>query len=140
MTTCAPPSTTPETLPAPGVQPDDRAAAEQAVREMFTRAYTADPDSEEWRSLREAYPSMGAEIERARRSISTNPVTNVRIFQVVFGSPGHVAVEYQMLFANGSGDIRQIGYGVLVDGTWKISRETTCKNLARAGVHCPEGP
>jgi hypothetical protein len=33
--------------------------------------------------------------------------------------------------------ITALGYAVLADGRWKVSRETVCALIMRAGVTCP---
>jgi hypothetical protein len=34
-------------------------------------------------------------------------------------------------------DVYHEGRAVVVDGQWKVSRDTICERWAEAGVHCP---
>lgn len=136
------PSTAPAaTLPPAGDQPADPDAARRAVNDLFvlTHTGTAAPVEQRLEGNVEDYEELLPLIQQAYAAHERD-VTNqtVKIYDIRFVSPTRAAVQFQNFI--GGPDIVQVQYAVLIDGQWKIARESECDALARAGVHCPEGP
>jgi hypothetical protein len=134
---CMPPPPAPPSLPDPGEQPEDRAAAEAAVVTVFGQAFGGD-DAEanadafddpsglaEMRDqLRERYPEMlGGRV-------------TYEIDDVVFTSPTEASYYFRPVIEDYSELPRQIGSARLVDGEWKITRATACAMFQLGGAAC----
>ena len=67
-------------------------------------------------------------------------VKTTQIIGIQFMTPTRAAVLSRNVFQSGSLDVAQVQYVVLIDGQWKWTRLSERARIARAGVHCPEGP
>jgi hypothetical protein len=126
----------PTTLPAPGEQPADPVAAEQAVRDVFGAAF-ADDGSAGWTSNLDNTDG----IQDALDQIMSGPYKDAAgsadhtMNDLVFTSPTEAWFTYD-LFANNNNFDDRFGVAYLIDGQWKISRNVMCQDLALAGVNC----
>jgi hypothetical protein len=118
-----------------GPQPDDPAGARAAVEQAFARVYGGtEPDA-----------AKGGLIDRPEgfdvlvAAAAGDPLAEgvrAEVTQLSFDRPDHAAVIYELRNGSGAGGARR-GEAVLVDGTWRITRETLCQDLALVGVRCP---
>lgn len=114
-------------LPPPGKQPADPTAAKHAVTVAFWSAY----------DTRNALKERGAFIDDVTGIPRLLPGgIRSQVHDVVFTSPTSASVVYDVYF-NGvilSGD--QLGHARLVDGTWKVTRGTVCRDVKLANQRC----
>ncbi|MFL6204938.1 MAG: hypothetical protein ACJ739_06275 [Acidimicrobiales bacterium] len=131
----------PQTMPAAGEQPADPDAARAEVEALFLDAFKgpADPDGAHLRErpnvwwdasvrFREEHPDY---YEWAKEVYST-------VEDVVFTAPDRASVRYTLKTDDPEVPApgERIGEAVLVDGTWKVSIETSCGNVGLAGIEC----
>lgn len=130
-----------EALPPPGDQPADVSATRNAVIAMWMRQHDGSVPLAERMGMVEQHEELRSITEQAAVGREQRVATmRAIISDVVFVSPMRAAVDFRLAFTTGGTDMRQIGYAVLIDGQWLVSRETHCSALARADAHCPEGP
>jgi hypothetical protein len=132
---CNPP---PPALPPAGEQPADAAAAEQTVRDRFDLLWDAStpredkPDDllDDWTGVTEASAAVFdggfAEAAKSAEHIVTG---------FVFASPTVAWFMYDIRTINGNFTNR-FGYATLIDGSWRLSRDVICQDLALAGAQC----
>jgi hypothetical protein len=129
---CTPP---PPALPAPGEQPADPAAAEAAIDDAMTRLY----DGTELGELELVDDETG--ITEAREQVREGGFANeadtaqATIEELVFTTPTEAWFRYRVDTA-GAGLTGRYGIALVVDGTWRIKRDTICQDLAMAGGDC----
>ena len=131
----------PQELPAPGPeQPADVAAARQAVTDAFLLAHGAHDESQDQQMAAIDDPT---DFPTYWNDLATGPFKDevnaavVGLDDVVFETATRAAIKYHwdvpgynMSFANRFGEV------VLVDGTWKVTRESMCQDFALASVQC----
>jgi hypothetical protein len=61
----------------------------------------------------------------------------VTLGDITFLDAERAAVVYTLSFDGRMAPQTDLGYAVLDDGRWKVSRETVCALIMRAGVTCP---
>lgn len=131
----------PDALPPPGAeQPADPAAARAEIERLFGVRFADRTDDERLASLddptgmREVYEQMRTG-PFAEEVLGSRPVFR----DLVFLSATRAAVQYETEVP-GYGPQAfgpQFGEVVLVDGEWKLTRESVCRDVQRAGVTCP---
>jgi hypothetical protein len=127
-------------MPEPdGPPPADEASARQAVIDAYRAVYSDErPDEtrtanvDDPRGLDEASAVAVDNFPTAFESLS------VRVDEVRFLNPTTAAVRYDILTPrhNITEFSDRVGRAVLVDGDWKVARETICNDLALAGASC----
>lgn len=133
-----PPS--PPPLPAPGVQPANLGAARASVTAAFTTVYNGTLNT----TARAAVVQDNAGIAALFDHVLQGPngpaarTAATHVDDVVFTSPTDAAVRYTVGTASTSYG-PTIGHAVSINGTWKVTRETACTDLAVAGAPCPGG-
>jgi hypothetical protein len=134
---CVPP---PEPLPPPGEeQPADPEAARAAVSAAFATAYNGQLTPEERQAAMEDATGFDEIMRQLREGPFAEQVgdATVQTTDVVFLSASRAAVRYDILIANYTNFTGRLGEAVLVDGQWKVTRETMCRDISMAGVTCP---
>jgi hypothetical protein len=134
---CAP---RPPALPEPGEQPADPAAAKQQIEAAFATAYDGGPgDTPEKRAVVEDSGSLVGVMDQIRNGSFAEQVKNAsgQVTEVVFVSPTEAAVRYDITVENSSSFTGRIGRAKLIDGVWKVARETVCEDIALASGTCP---
>ncbi len=132
---CTPP---PPALPEPGEQPADPVAAEAAIVDAMTKLY----DGTEQGELDLVDDATG--IEEARAQVREGGFSNeadtaqATIEELVFTTPTEAWFRYRVDTA-GAGLTDRFGIAVVVDGTWRITRNTICQDLSMAGGDCGAG-
>jgi hypothetical protein len=133
--------TTPPTLPAAGDPPSDPTSARDAVVAAFTQAWDGSSTVEARRAAMQGSDDLSTELDRARQG-NEAMIASMRaiVGDVTFVTPDRAAVVFHVEFQAGLVQPTLLGYAVLDDGTWKVSRETVCAVLSTAaGVSCPAG-
>lgn len=131
----------PGELPPPGEQPEDPAAAEQAVRATWDAMY-GDPASmtpEQQASLVDDARGLDEGLAHIRERYSADEIagTTIEIDEVVFASPEQAFVEYTVDAGPLGSFPGRFGELVLIDGQWKLTRHTVCSLLGLAAYQCP---
>ncbi|HQV57077.1 MAG TPA: hypothetical protein PKV27_03625 [Ilumatobacteraceae bacterium] len=128
---CQPP---PPALPAPGEQPSDPAAAEAAVRDVAARVFDGKPDLanefDDVTGLQDAIDKV-----QAGQYASAASEGRMEINGIVFTSPTEAWIRYDLQTGNGTFP-NHFGKALLIDGAWKLTRQTLCQELALASVQC----
>lgn len=137
---CAP---RPPGLPEPdGPPPADEEAARQAVIDVFTRVYTGDDPGGQDEQFADVDDATGiaeaVEVVRQNFPDAITGTNSVRVDEVRFLNPTTAAVRYTILLPDYSIPEfpNRIGEAVFVDGSWKVTRETICHDLALGGASC----
>jgi hypothetical protein len=131
----------PQELPPPGTeQPTDPAAARAEIEGLFGVRFADRTDDERLANLddptgmREVYEQLrsGPYAEQALES-------RVVFRDLTFLSATRAAVQYETEIPGYPPQPfgQQFGEVVLVDGTWKLTRESVCRDVQLAGVTCP---
>jgi hypothetical protein len=132
------PEEEPPPLPEPGEQPADPVLAEEQVRAAYEGAFDQSSSQDEkvqhierpevWLDANEQF--LDGPYRDAARDL------HAEVDAVVFTSPTHAAVRYQLVTSDDRVPRYQIGDAVLVEGRWLVAITTPCKLLELAGVHC----
>jgi hypothetical protein len=128
----------PLTLPEPGEQPADTAAAEEQVRTMYlTISETTLPEEER------ALLSQRPEVWLAAANATTQTqywdlVQEIReeVDEVVFVSPTHAVFRFQLVSDDPIVPREHIGEALLLDGRWVMAIATSCELFSLVGVTC----
>jgi hypothetical protein len=129
-------------LPEPeGPPPADEDRAREEVTEAFEVAYAGASTGEE--RLSRIEDSAGLE-ELRQQVLVSFPLTplddlRVRVEEVRFLNRKMAAVRYTIVLPGYSIPEfpNRIGQAVLVDRTWKVTRQTLCNDLTLGSVSCP---
>jgi hypothetical protein len=133
------PSTTPPTLPPAGDPPPDATSARDAVVAAFTQAWDGTGSIEQRRAAMQGSDQLAGALDRARQGNEAT-IASMRavLGDVSFVGPDRAAVLFHLEFDGGLIEPTMLGYAVLEDGAWKVSRETVCAVLGGVGgVSCP---
>jgi hypothetical protein len=122
--------------PAPA-RVGDRDAAELAIERAYETVFGADGPAavERVRSI-DRGENLAATMEEVG---ARNPTRSVDVFVdfVRFVSDDEAEVQFTLLLSDFGSPMPQTGHAVLVDGEWKVSRETWCRLVRLTGVECP---
>ena len=131
----------PQALPPPGAeQPADPAAARAEIERLFGVRFADRTDDERLANLddptgmREVYEQL-RDGPYAEQVLGSRPVFR----DLVFLSATHAAVQYETEIPRYPPQAfgQQFGEVVFVDGRWKVTRESVCRDMQLAGVSCP---
>jgi hypothetical protein len=141
-TQCQPPPPPPPPLPPAGdVQPSDVTAATAGVQTAFNTVWdhTTDPSSRT--QYIEDQPSIQSAIDTSKTNYpeASNTIT-VEVGEIRFLSATDAALYFELKYDGGNLFGQQIGYAKLIDGTWKVSRDTMCMVLGWGGGQCDPPP
>jgi hypothetical protein len=131
----------PQELPPPGAeQPADPAAARADIGRLFGVRF-ADRTEEERLANLDDPTGMREVYEQLRTGPFREQVLGSRtvLGDLVFLSATRAAVQYitEIPGYPPDGVGQQFGEVVLVDGAWKITRESVCRDVQLAGITCP---
>lgn len=133
-------------LPEPGEQPADPTGAEATIRERFALAVDpTTPFEDKPDDLFDSALGIEQAIDEALSGPNAGYIRDARyeIVDLVFTSPTEAWFEYDLETLGVM--FRPFGRATLVGDSWRISRNTICHDLARAGATCvpaasPETP
>lgn len=127
----------------PGPPPRDQEGAKAAIVTAFEEMLVARDDGGGLARV-EGGNNLGPSIMEARRRVGggTGSTTSVRPTAVRFVNDHQARVLYDVDVNGGLTSQLQgrLGAAVLVDGEWKVTRDTVVDLLRLAGVHCPPPP
>ena len=125
-------------LPEPGTQPADVPAARTGVTQAYWTVYDGSRTAAERGSMIDDPTGIDAAYAEAPRPVDDTTLTALRsdVRAIVFDTPAHAWVDYGLAFGLTAGD-SQVGEAVLVEGTWKVTRTTVCRDLLQLNVTCP---
>ena len=114
-------------LPPPGKQPAAPTAAKHAVTVAFWSAY----------DTRNSLEVRGKSIDDVTGIPRLLPGgVRSQVHEVVFTSPTAASVVYDVYFNGTILSGNQLGHAHLVDGTWKVTRATVCRDVQLAYQKC----
>ncbi|HET6836352.1 MAG TPA: hypothetical protein VFH30_21005 [Acidimicrobiales bacterium] len=131
----------PQELPPPGAeQPADPATARAEIERLFGVRFADRSDEERLASIddptgmREVYEQM-RNGPYAQQVLASGPVFR----DLVFLSATRAAVQYETEVPGYPPQAfgQQFGEVVFLDGRWKVTRESVCRDVQLAGVSCP---
>ena len=134
---CEPP---PPALPDPGEQPADPAAAKAEIVTAMTALY----DSKALLDGDAVYLDDSTGVSEARAQVAEGGYSSEAssasavIEELVFTTPTEAWFRYRV-DTDGIGLSNRYGIAVVVDGAWKITRNTVCQDLSMAGGDCGGG-
>ncbi len=130
---CEPP---PPPLPEAGPQPADPVAAEAAIVELMAALYAETELGSESAFLDDDTGVLAArEAVQAGSFADAASSVEATIEELVFTDPESATFRYRLETTVGRfGD--RFGTAVVVDGEWRITRDTFCQDLALAGGPC----
>ncbi len=139
---CTPPPPPPPSLPSPGSeQPDDVQAAKDGVTQVYETVYThgfESPGDGTYVEDGTYLATLGAQVKQNYPE-ATDTIT-VEVGDIVFLSKTEAALYFELKYSGGALFGKQIGYAKLIDGSWKIARDTMCMVYSWGGVQCDPPP
>jgi hypothetical protein len=126
--------------PRPG-RPSDPDSAEMAVEEAFETVFGTDASFEERCAAISGGANLVPAMQEASDRFTAQAGLDVSVEHVRFLSEEEAEVSFVLLFPlSGISRMPEIGHALLVDGQWKVARETYCGLVNRIGVQCPPPP
>ena len=128
-------------LPPPGIeQPVDPAAAQPQIEAAFAALYApGDPAADVLAYVDDPF-AMRETFTNARATDQWDAIgfdrTAATIEEIVFLTSVEAAFEYELHGPTLDQD-ELFGRARLVDGTWRLTRGTICRDLANVGIECP---
>jgi hypothetical protein len=133
-----PPTTAPTLPPPSGEEPADPDAARAAIVEAYTTATDGSLTVAERRAYIEDSDELGPYLDRAAAPyLGILEHQTVSLGDIVFLDAERATLVYTLSFGGRMASQTDVGYAVVDDGRWKVSRETVCALILRAGVTCP---
>ncbi|MGH9015726.1 MAG: hypothetical protein ACRDZ1_17560 [Acidimicrobiia bacterium] len=136
-----PPPTPASTIPEPtGAPPDNEDAARDAIIRAFTvwGALGTVEEAEANFDLIDDPHGLRQAIEQAVQNYPYEVSHDTyQVNEVRFLNATEAVVVYDILIDGTPRFPGRIGRAVLIDGTWKITRETACNDLSLPGARCP---
>ncbi|MEQ1788112.1 MAG: hypothetical protein ABL966_13745, partial [Acidimicrobiales bacterium] len=130
----------PVSMPEPGEPPADEPAARAAITDTWLTALEG--SGEDHPELRER-PDVW--LDSHERFVTEQPdyaamapEVYAEVDEIVFTAPDRASVRFRLISDNPSipAPGERIGEAVLIDGTWKVSIETSCELVGLAGIEC----
>ena len=123
--------------PAP-TRVTDRDEAEQAVERAFEAIFGSELSIAEKCRAIDRGDNLATAMEEVLARYPPARTMDVSVDYVRFVSDDEAEVHFVLLAGRlGSTGLNQTGHAVLVDGEWKMSRETWCRLASMTGVQCP---
>lgn len=116
----------------------DRDDAEQAIERAFETVFGSQlPIAEKCRAI-ERGDNLASVMEEVVARYAPAREMDVSVDYVRFVSEDEAEVHF-VLFPGrfGPGGLNQTGHAVVVDGQWKLSRDTYCRLVRLIGIQCP---
>ena len=134
-----PPLELPVGLPEPGEQPADAASAEEQVRGAFTGLFDASVPRED-RAQFVDRPEVWLPLNKALFESEYGQILydlHAVVDSVVFTSPTHAAVRFQLLASDDRvPEDYFVGDALLIGGRWVVDVRTPCSTAAATGHEC----
>lgn len=139
---CNPPPPPPAELPPAGdEQPADADAAKQSVTEAYQYVFTNGNDKSDNGLYLEDAENLKSAGDQAKSNFTTASDTiTVEVGEIRFLSATEAALYFELKYDGGMLFGKQVGYAKLIDGRWKIARDTMCMVFGWAGSQCDPPP
>ena len=139
---CNPPPPPPPELPPAGEeQPADVEAAADGVRTAYQTVFTHGSDPETNAQYMEDAENVGEAGKQVKENFSEAADTvTIEVGEIRFLSATEAALYFELKYEGGALFGQQVGYAKLIDGTWKISRDTLCMVFGWGGGQCDPPP
>jgi hypothetical protein len=122
-------------------RPRDRDAAETAIEDAFETVYTSSqPDDVRCAAIEGGANLAGTmkEAHQARQRFRGTSEMDVIVEHIRFVGEDEAEVSFVLVFPGGPlPRLPTAGHAVLIDGEWKVARQTYCNLVQTLGVHCP---
>ena len=117
----------------------DRGAAEDEIERVFETAIGGDTPDDERMELIEGGSNLGPTLELIRRRLPPDQRADSYVEYVRVLSEDEAEVHFVLVYPGGISAPRFpfTGHAVLIDGQWKIARETWCRLIGSIGIPCP---
>jgi hypothetical protein len=124
--------------------PSDREGAERAIREAFKTVYSSDRSDEARLAAIEGSARLGPTMEQARQARQRFRGTtkmDIAVERIRFIAENRAEVSFLLVFpVEPLSRLANNGTAILIDGKWKVARETYCNLVQSLGVDCPPEP
>ncbi len=124
--------------------PSDRDRAERAIREAFKTVYSSDRSDEERLAAIEGGAGLGPTMEQARQARQRFRGTtkmDIAVERIRFLAENRAEVFFLLVFpVEPLSRLANSGTAILIDGQWKVARQTYCNLVQSLGVDCPPEP
>jgi hypothetical protein len=139
---CQPPPPPPPQLPPAGSeQPADIAAATQGVTDAYNYIFTHGNDPSNNGTYLEDANNLKAAGDKAKQNFQqASDTITVTVGEIHFLSSTDAALYFELKYEGGMLFGQQVGYARLIDGHWKVARDTMCMVLGWAGAQCDPPP
>lgn len=139
---CSPPPPPPPELPPAGTeQPADVEAASEGVRTAYTQVFNHEVPPEDKGAYIEDNENLKEQAERTQANFPQAAETIVvEVGEIRFLSATDAALYFELKYEGGALFGKQVGYARLIDGVWKIARDTMCMVYGWAGAPCSPPP
>jgi hypothetical protein len=136
-----PPPPPPELPPAGSEQPADAESARSAVTAAYQYVFTHGNDRAQNGNYVEDADNLKQFGDQARANFpQASDTITVAVGEIRFLSANEAALYFELKYDGGALFGQQIGYAKLIDGQWKISRDTMCMVFGWAGAQCDPPP
>lgn len=128
-------------MPEPGEPPADEDAARAAINDLWLAAFdgAGDPTEANLRERPEVWLDAAERFKREQPAYAAmaSHVSAV-VHEIVFTAPDRASVHFSLVSDDPSVPApgEWLGEAVLIDGTWKVSIDISCRLLALAGIDC----
>ncbi|MDT3443615.1 MULTISPECIES: hypothetical protein [unclassified Pseudofrankia] len=124
--------------PKAGHQPQNPAAAQRAIQQAYAQAFTGGQDPAHSLAAVQDGPALADTLAQAMQNFPEATATAaVTTSDIVFTDPRNAWLRFHITYQGGLDFGVQSGTAVLVDGHWKVSRQTFCTVMGWAGATCP---
>lgn len=126
-------------LPPAGRAPADATRARSEISQAFATAYDASAPVAARRASVDDAAGLDAVVTAAQSREYSTVVTDlrVRVAEIVFTAPDTARVLYDLVGKNTTYIRGRLGTVRLVDGRWKVARDTVCGDIGLVGLRCP---
>jgi hypothetical protein len=117
-----------------GEAPTETAVAEveHAVKAVF-----GGQDDDEWVQCLEDGEQLLPTREEVRIRVPNHPDISVRLDRIRFRGAAAAEMRFTIFLGRGGPAIPEDGVARRIDDVWRVSRDTYCRVVQRAGVRCP---
>lgn len=116
----------------------DRGAAEGAIERAFETVFSSETSIADRCRAIDRGENLAAVMEEVAARHTHGQNVDVSVDYVRFVSEDEAEVHFVLLLPQfGPSGLAQTGHAVLVDGDWKVSRDTWCRLVGMVGVQCP---
>jgi hypothetical protein len=120
----------------------DRHAAEEEIERVFETAIGGDTSDDDRMELIEGGSNLGPTLELIRQRLPRDQRADCYVEYVRTLSEDEAEVHFVLVYPGGISAPRFpfSGHAVLIDGQWKVARETWCRLVGSIGIPCPPPP